>query len=91
MAKNSFIVLVPEFHEVFINFVVELLKPSLDYVGFEAKQDEHFMDVLLRKIVLTTLCKMNYEPCVNMTRELFDKAKNSCKYKMKIALVVDHI
>ena len=40
------------------------LKFTYDRLGFEPKQEDTFLDVLLRKQVIHQMCQLDYEPCI---------------------------
>ncbi len=40
---------------------------------------DSYENVMLRKILLQTLCKLKFEPCIKLSKEIFEEAKKTSK------------
>jgi len=40
------------------------LKLTYDRLGFEPKEEDNFLDILLRKQVINQMCQLDYKPCI---------------------------
>ena len=56
----------------FAAYFIELLTPIYNDLGFDPKEDDRFTDALLRTGVVSYLCKLHQQECVQNSVELFD-------------------
>ncbi|KAL7288625.1 hypothetical protein TKK_0017359 [Trichogramma kaykai] len=61
--------------QAYKDYVINLLEPSFKRLGFFDKKDDKHTDILLRKVVLETLCAFGYEKCINEAKKLFEEER----------------
>ena len=55
----------------FRKYVIQKLLPVYNRVGFENKDSDSFMDISLRELIISFVCSLGYEPCVQKSTEFF--------------------
>lgn len=53
-------------------YVIGELMPVYNRLGFVNRENDSFMDISLRELVITTVCELGYEPCVEGAKKLFN-------------------
>ncbi|CAB0036672.1 unnamed protein product [Trichogramma brassicae] len=61
--------------QAYKDYVINLLEPSFKRLGFFDKKYDKHTDILLRKVVLETLCVFGYEKCINEAKKLFEEER----------------
>ncbi|XP_031788189.1 uncharacterized protein LOC100124285 [Nasonia vitripennis] len=72
----------PEINGAYRTFLLDLLEPSFERLGFADVKDDRHQDVLLRKTVNEWLCGYDHEGCVKEAIRLFEKERNDTKFRV---------
>ena len=54
-------------------YIFKQLGSTFDRLGLTPKDNDSFMDIQLRALVVETLCSLEYEPCVKKSVEVYEK------------------
>ena len=54
-------------------YIFKQLVSTFDRLGLTPKDNDSFMDIQLRALVVETLCSLEYEPCVKKSVEVYEK------------------